>query len=64
MLVQETEMGKNALLGLLVLPMVLPMANLKSKYPDARIIVPGHGDPGGPELIEHTLKLLKEGPGK
>ena len=40
------------------------LANLKSAYPDARIIVPGHGDPGGPELIEHTLKLLKEGLGQ
>ena len=36
------------------------LANLKSTYPAARIIVPGHGDPGGPELIEHTLELLKD----
>lgn len=36
------------------------LANLKSTYPDARIIVPGHGDPGGPELIERTLKLLQD----
>lgn len=40
------------------------LANLKSTYPLARIVVPGHGDPGGPELIEHTLKLLSEGSGK
>jgi metallo-beta-lactamase class B len=37
---------------------------LKSSYPDARLIVPGHGDPGGPELIEHTMKLRKERSGK
>lgn len=30
-------------------------------YGHAQIVVPGHGDWGGPELIEHTLKLC---PGK
>ena len=29
-------------------------------YPQARIVVPGHGDWGGPELIEHTLRLCEE----
>jgi metallo-beta-lactamase class B len=36
------------------------LANVKNKYPAARLIVPGHGDPGGWELVENTLKLLKE----
>jgi metallo-beta-lactamase class B len=27
-------------------------------YGDARLIVPGHGAPGGRELLEHTLELL------
>jgi|GEM_PF-810739 len=30
---------------------------LKARYPSARLIVPGHGDPGGWELVENTLKL-------
>ena len=29
-------------------------------YPQARIVVPGHGGWGGPELIEHTLRLCEE----
>jgi len=29
------------------------------KFPDARIVVPGHGDFGGVELVRHTLSLLK-----
>jgi metallo-beta-lactamase class B len=33
------------------------IAKLKLRFPEARIIVPGHGDYGGPELINHTLKL-------
>lgn len=32
--------------------------NLRQKFPAAKIVVPGHGDPGGPELIEHTRALL------
>ena len=30
---------------------------VRAGYPGAKIVVPGHGDWGGPELIEHTLKL-------
>jgi metallo-beta-lactamase class B len=29
-------------------------------YPDAKIVIPGHGHFGGVELIRHTLDLLKE----
>lgn len=36
------------------------LAGLRSRYPEARVIVPGHGDPGGWELVENTLKLLKD----
>ncbi len=28
------------------------------RYGTAEVVVPGHGDPGGPELFDHTLKLL------
>jgi len=34
------------------------LAKVKARYPEARLIVPGHGDPGGWELIENTLKLI------
>ena len=33
---------------------------VKKKYNDAEIIVPGHGDYGNTELLNHTLKLLKQ----
>jgi metallo-beta-lactamase class B len=33
------------------------LRKVKAAYPQARIVVPGHGDWGGPELIDHTLKL-------
>jgi metallo-beta-lactamase class B len=36
------------------------LRKVQAAYPHARIVVPGHGDWGGPELIEHTLKLCAE----
>lgn len=29
------------------------------KYPDIKAVIPGHGDFGGTELLEHTIKLVK-----
>jgi metallo-beta-lactamase class B len=30
---------------------------LKARFPEAKIVIPGHGAYGGPELITHTLEL-------
>jgi len=30
------------------------------EYHDAKIVIPGHGEYGGIDLLQHTLKLLKE----
>jgi metallo-beta-lactamase class B len=32
--------------------------NVQAKFPDARIVVPGHGQPGDISLLSHTLMLL------
>ncbi len=32
----------------------------QQRYTQARTVVPGHGDPGGPELLAHTLDLLQQ----
>jgi metallo-beta-lactamase class B len=55
-----TTLGNTAEADLAAWPATL--ANLKSTYPAARIIVPGHGAPGGWELVDHTLALLKKKP--
>jgi arylsulfatase A-like enzyme len=34
------------------------LAALEQALPDARLVVPGHGAPGGPELLRHTHDLL------
>jgi len=36
------------------------LRKVQATYPQAKIVVPGHGDWGGPELIEHTLGLCRE----
>jgi glyoxylase-like metal-dependent hydrolase (beta-lactamase superfamily II) len=33
--------------------------SLKARFPEAQVVIPGHGDPGGPELLDHTIDLLK-----
>jgi metallo-beta-lactamase class B len=30
------------------------------KYKDIRIVIPGHGNYGGEEILTHTIKLVKE----
>lgn len=31
----------------------------KERFPEARVVVPGHGAPGGPELLVHTRALIR-----
>jgi glyoxylase-like metal-dependent hydrolase (beta-lactamase superfamily II) len=33
------------------------IARVQAAFPDARLVFPGHGDPGGPELLAHTREL-------
>lgn len=36
------------------------LKRMKKRYPDAKIVVPGHGRPGGLDLIDHTIKLCNK----
>lgn len=33
------------------------IARVQAAYPEARLVLPGHGDAGGPELLTHTHEL-------
>ena len=35
----------------------ITIQKVMNKFPDARIVIPGHGPFGGPELIRHTYRL-------
>lgn len=34
---------------------------VKQRYPNAEMVVPSHGSPGGTELLDHTLALIEAG---
>nr|WP_239015192.1 subclass B1 metallo-beta-lactamase [Archangium violaceum] len=36
------------------------LERLRQHYPDVRTVVPGHGLPGGPELLTYTQALLRD----
>lgn len=43
----------------------ITLRKVQAAYPQAKIVVPGHGHWGGPELIGHTLGLCpQDGPGR
>lgn len=37
------------------------VADIKNAYPDADIVIPGHGQHGGPELLDYTIRLYRGG---
>ncbi|WP_167884253.1 subclass B1 metallo-beta-lactamase [Leptospira idonii] len=41
----------------------ISLKSVKQRYPDAKIVIPGHGEPGGANLIDHSLFLLEKGAG-
>lgn len=36
------------------------MRNLKKHYGRSRLVIPGHGKAGGPELLDYTMQLFEE----
>jgi len=53
----NTSLGNTEEANLAAWPQTL--MDMKKKCPDTLIVVPGHGEPGGLELLDHTLKLLE-----
>jgi metallo-beta-lactamase class B len=37
------------------------MKRVQERYPDARVVIPGHGEVGGLAALSHTLELLGKG---
>jgi metallo-beta-lactamase class B len=36
------------------------LLNVKKRFPDAKIVVPGHGQPGDLSLIDHTIGIVEK----
>ena len=54
---RSRNLGNTADGDLISYPMTL--TKVMKKFPSAKIVIPGHGEYGGLELIEHTLELTK-----
>lgn len=59
-LIKEAGAGKGFLGDANTAAWPLTVAKLKAKYPDARLVIPGHGKTGGTELLDYTIKLFAE----
>ncbi len=55
---KSTSLGNTADGDLKAYPSTI--RKLLEKYSSARVVIPGHGDFGGPELIRHTLQLAEK----
>ena len=58
-LVKEVGAGKGNLEDANVATWPKTIRMLKAKYPDVKIVVPGHGKAGGAELLDYTVKLFE-----
>ncbi|RDC62750.1 subclass B1 metallo-beta-lactamase [Adhaeribacter pallidiroseus] len=57
-LIKEVGAGKGNLEDANVSAWPATVNQLKAKYPDVKLIVPGHGKSGGTELLDYTVKLF------
>ncbi len=58
-LIKEVNAGKGNLEDANVIAWPETVTRLKEKYPQAEIVIPGHGKPGGIELFDYTIKIFK-----
>jgi metallo-beta-lactamase class B len=59
-LIKESGAGKGNLEEANINDWSSTVAKLKEKYPDTKIVIPGHGKSGGPELFDYTIKLFEK----
>ncbi|MGB3850331.1 MAG: subclass B1 metallo-beta-lactamase [Tunicatimonas sp.] len=57
-LVKEVGAGKGNLADANPSAWPVTIAQLQEQYPEAKVVIPGHGTPGGGELLEYTRTLF------
>jgi hypothetical protein len=57
-LIKELGASKGNLADANVIAWPNTIRNLKQKYPEAQILIPGHGKSGGTEFFDCTIKLF------
>lgn len=58
-LIKELEATKGYLGDANVIEWPRTVEKVKQQYPNVKIVIPGHGEIGGKELLEYTIKLFK-----
>src|SRR5690606_22942140 len=58
-LIKENGAGKGNLEESNVSAWPETVKKIVKKYPEAKIVVPGHGEIGGPELLDYTIELFQ-----
>jgi metallo-beta-lactamase class B len=58
-LIKELNAGKGYLGDANVVDWSSTVAKVKKAYPQVKIVVPGHGEPGNKKLLDYTIKLFK-----
>ena len=59
-LIKNTGSGKGNLEDADVGEWPNTVTRVKAKYPNVKIIIPGHGEVGGAEFLDYTIKLFNE----
>lgn len=57
-LIKETGAGEGNLEDANVEAWPVTIRNIKQKYPETAVVIPGHGKPGGTELLDYTISLF------
>jgi metallo-beta-lactamase class B len=59
-LIKEIGAGKGNLEDANVKDWAETVKKLKQQYPDAKVVIPGHGKLGGTELLDYTIDLFRQ----
>ncbi len=59
-LIKATGAGKGNLADANVEAWAASVENVKARFPEIRKVIPGHGNTGGPELLDYTVRLFRQ----
>ena len=58
-LIKSVDAGKGYLGDASVEDWSATVGRIKEELPDLKVVIPGHGDPGGTELLDFTIELFR-----
>lgn len=61
-MVKSLDAGKGNLADANVAAWPATIEAIQAAFPEVQIVIPGHGAPGGPDLLDYTIRLFREIP--